>query len=700
MPLLVRQTRFVLRARAVLLSAGVAVLGASGAVQAQAPTRVGYAANADGSVAIFSVSPASGALTTLGSIQVPDDARAIVVDSSGRFVYLAHGTENVISAHRIDPAVGLVSLGEVTANDPVALAIEPTGRYLYAADGNQGAILAFRIRADGSLVPAGGAQAGSRPIALTADPSGRFLYGLDADAGRVLAYRIDGGTGGLQQTATPLTGAAAPGALAVEPRGRFLYVLHPGEHVVTVFRLDAASGVPTQIQAHGVKNPLAVAVEHTGRFLYIASPENDALFAYRISQADGRLTHAATELLVQPQPIAVTIDPTNRVVYATSAAAGRVTRLSINPATGVLVEGPSVTAAGRPIALAVAHPTERFLYAAGPPVDGNDRLRALRIDAANGGLTSVGDLVLSESLTELTLEPTGRFVYVLNDTTNTLQTFRIDLSGGQLTMIQTLTVPELGGVADQLTAEPTGRFLYATCGCAATNSRLRAFRINATTGLLTDMGGTGGSGSLSATASATDLSGRFLYMATVNGGGIEAFSINQTTGLLTALGSTPYQSAAGELVMDPLGRFLFVAHQNGFVEAFRVSPTTGALTSAGADILLESGMRGASIDRTGRFFYPVTRGTGGSVHTFAIDPVSGELEPSGVPPVLLGDQDRGESAAVDATGRFLHVGHGGPGAADGIRTFAIEPVSGAVSATSNAALPFGPSGLGTSGRIR
>jgi 6-phosphogluconolactonase (cycloisomerase 2 family) len=152
--------------------------------------------------------------------------------------------------------------------------------------------------------------------------------------------------------------------------------------------------------------------------------------------------------------------------------------------------------------------------------------------------------------------------------------------------------------------------------------------------------------------------------------------------------------------MDPLGRCLYVANQTGFVDAFRVSAATGALTSAGPPILLEAGMRGASIDRTGRFFYPVTRGSGGRVHTFAIDPANGDLETSGVPAAFLGQADVGESAAVDATGRFLHVGHDATGGPDGIRTFAITAATGAVTATSDVTMPFAPVSLGTSGRIR
>jgi 6-phosphogluconolactonase len=688
----------IVRPAAIALAVGLALHGAAGRAQAQVPTRLAYTANVDGSIGLFSVSPATGALAAVGSIQSPGTATALAVDPSGRFVYVAHSIQNLVSAYRIDSGVGLALVGSVTANNPAALVLEPSGRFLYVADGAVGEIYRFRIGSNGALTFAARTDAGSRTVGLTVHPSGRFMYGLDADAARLLSYRADAGTGGLVSIGAPNTGAASPRALAIEPRGRFLYVLHDLEDVVTVFRIDPGSGVVTQIQSLGVKNPVAVAVEQTGRFLYIASPDNDALFAYRISQTDGRLTPVATEVLAQPGPVSVTIDPTNRFVYTASIAAGRVTRLTINQASGVLAEGPSLSVAGRPAAVAVAHPTERFAYALGSPLNGNDVFQAFRIDAATGALALAADLALDDTLTELTLEPTGRFVYVLKRNSDAIETFRIDVSSGQLTSIQTLVVPELDGLASALTAEPTGRFLYVTCRCTATNSRVRAFRINATTGLLTDLGGTGGAGIFTATASATDLTGRFLYMARVNGGGIEAFSIDQTTGLLTGLGATPYSSAAGELVMDPLGRFLFVANQTGFLEAFRVSAITGALTSSGPAILMEGGMRGASVNRTGRFFYPVTRGSGGSVHVFAIDPVNGDLEVSGVPPVYLGDFDDGESAAVDATGRFLHVGHS-PGLG-GIGTFVINPSTGAVTSTSDVTLPFTPFRFGTSGRIR
>ena len=131
---LVRHHDHIVRAGAVALAAGLALHGGAGRAQAQVPTRLAYSANVDGSVGIFSVSPTTGALAALGSVQSSGDPTAIAVDPSGRFVYVARSDENIVSAYGIDSAAGLTFVGSVAANNPVSLAFEPSGRFLYAAD--------------------------------------------------------------------------------------------------------------------------------------------------------------------------------------------------------------------------------------------------------------------------------------------------------------------------------------------------------------------------------------------------------------------------------------------------------------------------------------------------------------------------------------------------------------------------------------
>jgi 6-phosphogluconolactonase (cycloisomerase 2 family) len=681
-----------------LCVAGLSLQWLAADAEAQTPTRFAYTANVTSdSVSIFSVSPANGGLTPTASVPTEDRPSAIVVDQSARFVYVAHPDVDRVSAFRIDASGGLVALGLVTTINPVAIGLEPTGRFVYVANGGPGTISKFRITATGTLTSLGVEDAGLSTVAVAIHPSGRFLYAIDAEAGRVLAYRIDATTGDLTLFNVPLSGEVSPKAVTIEPRGRFLYVLHDLEHVVTVFAINQETGAVAQTQTIDVKNPVAATIERTGRFMYVASPENNAVFGYSISQTNGGLTIVDTEVLTQPAPISITVDPTNRFLYAASIAADRITRLTINAATGAMAEGPSTIGGGRPASVAVAHPAERFVFAHGSPVqNGDQELQVFRIGNADGALTLADDLLLDDVFTSHAVEPTGRFVYVVNQNERTIDAFSVDLPTGQLTNIQTLTLPNPVGGASGPIVEPTGRFLYIACVCnSATTGRVRVFRINGTTGLLTDLGPTGNADNLFALESAVDPSGRFLYFANTSTGDIESFTINQTTGLVTANGITPVGVGITKFSMDPLGRFLHVTTNPGTLFAFRVSAATGALTAAGTVSLSDNATAGAT-DRTGRFFFATTDNASSGVHSFRINQVSGALEASGNPPA--GINGSAQAAALDTTGRFLHVGFNA--FVDGISTVTLNPANGAATQTTTVVTPFSATGVNTSSRIR
>jgi len=665
---------------------------------AQPPTRTAYVLDDDGSIRIAGVSPDTGALSPGGLVPGARDARAVVVDPSGRFVYVAAG-------HRVQAfgiaGGGLSSRGTATVPNVVALAVEPTGRFLYAASTATPGLSRIAIRGDGSLIAVTPIPDIGRVTALAVHPTGRFLYGLGADDGRLYAFRIDEASGTLTSLAAPAAGGTRPSALAIEPRGRSLYVSHRADGALTAFRLDAATGVPVQTQTLAVKDPASIAIERTARFLYVASPGHDAVFGYRISQSNGSLAEASVEVLSSSRPEALTIDPTNRFLYATSAAAGRVTRLGIDGDDGRLQELASEPVGGRPIALAVAHATERFLFSHGGAVD-SPGATALRIGLADGSLSTVATQPLAGPPSVSVVERSGRFLYVLRSSDREIDVFRLNLSTGEPTRIQTLAVgDEFGAVASLLAAEPTGRFLFMMCGCGQpTTPQIRTLRIDPSSGQLVDVGG-----SAAVTwgmAASVDLTGRFLFVAS-GSTGISTYSIDPATGMVTLLSTVTGNVPAGQLVMDRLGRFLYAVTLPGLVHAFRVSSASGALTPAGS-WLMESSLRAAAIAPTGRFFYVATRSnswdTGGSVRGFAIDQVSGALDASTIPASYLGDRATAWSASIDATGRFLHVGYDGVGVAATIATFRLNPATGAPAFASELATSFTPMSFATSGPVK
>src|SRR5262249_55418888 len=205
---------------------------------------------------------------------------------------------------------------------------------------------------------------------------------------------------------------------------------------------------------------------------------------------------------------------------------------------------------------------------------------------------------------EIAIEPTGRFLYVLNGNVRTIDVFRIELSSGQLVQVQTIGFPpSVGGIAG-IVADPTGRFIFLPCVCNSLNTRVRVFRIDPTSGLLTDAGGGGGSGNLASNGSAVDITGRFLYVINPQTNTVEAFSINQSTGLPTAIGTSSLTAFPEKIIADPSGRFVYVtmfaSSSNAPIQAFRISTTNGTLIDAGSIELGDSATKGPAIDRTGR----------------------------------------------------------------------------------------------------
>jgi 6-phosphogluconolactonase (cycloisomerase 2 family) len=208
---------------------------------------------------------------------------------------------------------------------------------------------------------------------------------------------------------------------------------------------------------------------------------------------------------------------------------------TIDPVTGALgsIPGSPFPAAREPVAAAV-DPTGRFVYVAcqnGPILGG---VSAYSIDAFSGALTQIAGspFPAGPEPSSVVVDPSGRFVYVSNQSTDTTFEFAIDAVTGGLTQIGATT--PMMGAAVSITVEPSGRFAYATDGLAYT--------IDSTTGVLTQIASppfATGAIPFSITA---DASGKFIYVAS-QGGEVSAYTIDPGTGILTPVTGSPF--AAG-----------------------------------------------------------------------------------------------------------------------------------------------------------
>ncbi len=75
--------------------------------------------------------------------------RLLIVDPSGRFVYVANWDLNTISAYRIEDATGaltpITGSPYATGKHPRAVTVDPKGRFIYAANWDSHTISGYTI---------------------------------------------------------------------------------------------------------------------------------------------------------------------------------------------------------------------------------------------------------------------------------------------------------------------------------------------------------------------------------------------------------------------------------------------------------------------------------------------------------------------------------------------------------------------------
>jgi len=136
------------------------------------------------------------------------------IDRRAKRLYMSHDFAGTITVNAIDRQTGMLRLPaaeNIKAGDhPRAMVIDPTGRFLYVTSiPKQATILGYGIDARTGLLaalatsPFKGADGAD---AMTITPNGAYLYATDFGSDRVSGFAIDAATGALSQLAgSPFT---------------------------------------------------------------------------------------------------------------------------------------------------------------------------------------------------------------------------------------------------------------------------------------------------------------------------------------------------------------------------------------------------------------------------------------------------------------------------------------------------------------
>lgn len=220
--------------------------------------RFAYAPNrAANSISRYGVDPSTGALGVRTDLPVVTSPNGIAFHPSGRYAYvISDGAQWWVTMYDVDPATGALIPFALTPSfsllaPPTAIVVDPTGRFVYLGLGGGYTVASFTVDPDGSLDRTwqalnGGVSFGYPARSLSVDATGRYLYVASSSTGELAVFGIERGHNAADPgELTLLDGRALSGvasSLRLDLSGRALYAaLDSGSPALAVLTVDRAA---------------------------------------------------------------------------------------------------------------------------------------------------------------------------------------------------------------------------------------------------------------------------------------------------------------------------------------------------------------------------------------------------------------------------------------------------------------------------
>ena len=308
----------------------------------------------------------------------------------------------------------------------------------------------------GALSPVQSVSGVANPTWLTLDDSQRVLYAAsEADEGRVNAFARDANTGELRPINDQLA-HGSPCYVSLDPSGHYVLAANYTGSTIAVLPVDAEGrlGEASQVihgQGSGPREEQEAAHPHMikpspdGRFILVTDLGTDQVFVYRLDTATGQLVpneQGAAAVKEDPGsgPRHFAFAPHGRTLYVINELGSTVTVYDYEPERGelrarqtisTLPEGVDGPAMGNSCAHIAVSPDGRFVYGSNR---GHDTIAIWSVDEGTGELRSVGhESTRGKTPRNFNLDPSGQWLLVGNQDTDTIVSFRRDADTGRLT---------------------------------------------------------------------------------------------------------------------------------------------------------------------------------------------------------------------------------------------------------------------------
>ncbi|MDE1160386.1 MAG: beta-propeller fold lactonase family protein [Acidobacteriaceae bacterium] len=330
--------------------------------------------------------------------------------------------------------------------------------------------------------------------ACSRDYIAAYVYAPSASNGTIGAYAVDYQSGILTQiSGSPFASQLTnPTRAIASPDGKSLYVVGGSQNSqVEAFSIGTDGklyGLNTVNLASGATYPAGSAIDSTGKFLYVTytyqngygpqSLGSGGVSIFPIDTTTGKLgtptnlnlTPSVSGSIVNPIGITVTIPVSttgnNVYVYITAQqstpTAGITYEYQMNTTTGALtpLATPTISSGVNP-SFVIAEPSSRYVYVADKT---SNQIVGFQL-ASTGVLSTLSSSPFTTGLypVSMTIDPRGKYLYAVNYNANTVSGFTINHIDGSLGGIAAVGSFSTSTGPNCVTVDPSvGNYLYTS----------------------------------------------------------------------------------------------------------------------------------------------------------------------------------------------------------------------------------------------
>lgn len=303
------------------------------------------------------------------------------------------------------------------------------------------------------------------PTYLEIHPSGRFLYAVNRgpveemqNSGSVSAFSIDRKTGKLALLNQRPSYGNGPCHISIDQTGKWAFISNYQEGNFVVMSLfddglvgssaGARKHLGHSVNAERQEKPHvhSAVVAPDNNFILVSDLGTDKIHSYKLNHANGRIDDAATPFLaVSPGcgPRHLAFHPNGKYAYSAEELTSTVAVMGYDKATGGLtmiadsiVSLPATFTGNNTAADIHVHPNGKFLYLSNR---GYNSLAIFSIDPS-GMIKLIGQQDTKGKIPRnFLIDLKGEFVWVANQDSNNIVTFRVNPGTGKLQFVSNAT---------------------------------------------------------------------------------------------------------------------------------------------------------------------------------------------------------------------------------------------------------------------